>query len=135
MARAPRPKPAPCALSPRLAPCAPTPLLCILTRARLAAYTCPAPHPTPYHRTSHHHTLAHLQPTLHPADSASLLLHPSSLQQPTPPLCATPLLQPNLSAPPFFCNRILHPTWQPTEHDGRPTSFRVSFDFCINRWC
>ncbi|GKV16171.1 hypothetical protein SLEP1_g26853 [Rubroshorea leprosula] len=101
LARTSTPAQRPCSTSSPKPGLLPTPLTC----------------PTPYHRTSHHHTLARLQPALQPADSASLLLHPSSLQQPTPPLCAALLLQQNLSAPPLFCNRILHPTLQPTEHE------------------
>ncbi|GKV44926.1 hypothetical protein SLEP1_g52059 [Rubroshorea leprosula] len=53
----------------------------------------PLSRPTPYHRTSHHHAPCCLRPFAAAADSASLFLHPSSLQQPTPPLCAASLLQ------------------------------------------
>ncbi|GKU89652.1 hypothetical protein SLEP1_g3766 [Rubroshorea leprosula] len=77
-------------------------------------------------------------PLCSPLLATKLILQPTPpLQSYTPPLYAAPLLQPDpappLCAAPFLQRQILRPTLEPTEHDGRPASFRVSFDFCINR--
>ncbi|GKV48144.1 hypothetical protein SLEP1_g54976 [Rubroshorea leprosula] len=52
-----------------------------------------------------------------------------NLSAPTKYLCADFLLQPD----PAAAKIDLAPHVQPTERDGRPASFRVSVDLCINR--